>query len=171
MALIGFSTGALAHGDFRSALGRLSRTNVKAVELSALRDNELRPLMEALPDLNLSKIDYVSLHVPSKFVHLSESDAADMLQPCIDRGISLVLHPDAISDVGCWRRFGGLLCIENMDKRKPTGRTADELSYFFNKLPEARLCLDLAHAAQVDGTMSVAREILCRHGARVAQLS
>ena len=66
MRSIGFSTGALALGDFRRALAMLSTVNSSAIELSALRDHELDPLMRALSQLNLRRFRYVSVHVPSK---------------------------------------------------------------------------------------------------------
>jgi hypothetical protein len=171
MRLFGFSTGALAFGDFRKALGFLSRTEAQAVELSALREQELPPLMQALADLRLEQFGYVSVHAPSRLVSMAERDVARMLLPCIDRGFHVVLHPDAIDDPGCWRDFGALLCVENMDKRKLTGRTAAELERFFSDLPQASLCLDLAHARQVDTTLGVARFILSEIGGdRIAQV-
>jgi hypothetical protein len=62
------------------------------------------------------------------------------------------------------------LLIENMDKRKTTGRTASELNLIFEKLPSASLCFDLGHARQVDPTMSEAALILDRFGSRLRQL-
>ena len=41
MSLFGFSTGALALGDFRRALELLQGVDADAVELSALREKEL----------------------------------------------------------------------------------------------------------------------------------
>jgi hypothetical protein len=96
---------------------------------------------------------------------------AEALLPCLDRGWNVILHPDVIRDASCWRPFGRLLCLENMDKRKATGRTPDELESFSDLLPEASLCLDLAHARQVDSTFALARFIIARLGAeRVAQV-
>jgi hypothetical protein len=141
------------------------------VELSAVREQELPILMQAAPDLDLGQFDYVSVHAPSRLVSLGEPEAAEMLLPCLDRGWRVVLHPDAIHDAGCWRAFGPSLCLENMDKRKPTGRTAHELRRYFTELPEASLCLDLAHARQIDTTMGVARSILAEFGGdRLAQV-
>jgi hypothetical protein len=53
MRTAGFSTGALARGDYRHALEMLSDKPVTAVELPALRQDELRPLVEDLDNLNL----------------------------------------------------------------------------------------------------------------------
>ena len=46
MRRIGFSTGAIARGDFRTALTRMQEHEIEAVELSALRIDELAPLIE-----------------------------------------------------------------------------------------------------------------------------
>lgn len=170
MRTIGFSTGALALGDFRQGLQLLSATGAIAVELSALRDHELPDLLRALPDLDLSRYKYVSVHAPSRFSAITESRVADMLTALIPRGWPVVVHPDAIADVGCWKQFGNLLCIENMDKRKPTGRTLRELAPFFETVPEARLCFDIGHARQVDTTFTVGREILRVLGDRLLQV-
>jgi hypothetical protein len=167
---IGFSTGALAYGDFRRALGLLDAHRTEVVELSALRDTELPELMAALDALHVARYRYVSVHAPSKFRTMNEAEIARALRPCIERGWPVILHPDPIRDHGCWRDFGRLLCLENMDKRKPTGRTAEELAAHFEALPDASLCLDLGHARQVDPTMGIARRILRDFGDRLVQI-
>jgi hypothetical protein len=45
---IGFSTGSLASGDFRRGLEMALRARVEAIELSALREDELDPLLGAV---------------------------------------------------------------------------------------------------------------------------
>jgi hypothetical protein len=167
---IGFSTGALALGDFRAALAMLQDHDCPALELSALRENELPCLMEALDSLDIDRYRYVSVHAPSRLRTMRETKVASLLRPCIERGWPVVLHPDAIGDHGCWRDFGALLCLENMDKRKPAGRTAAELERHFELLPKASLCLDLGHARQIDPTLGIARKILRDYGDRLVQI-
>ena len=160
MTLIGFSTGALAFGDFRRALRMLREEGVEAVELSALRMSEWSPLVDALSTLDLSLFKYVSIHLPSQ-MHVDEERAvAESLRHVSHDEYPLTLHPDAISDFGLWRDLGNRLCIENMDGRKPVGRTEWELNRVFDQLPSARLCFDIGHARQVDPTMNVAYGIL-----------
>ena len=67
MQKIGFSTGVIARGDLRTALTRMQEHKIEAVELSALRIDELSPLIEALPSLDLHKYTYVSIHAVSRF--------------------------------------------------------------------------------------------------------
>lgn len=170
MRPIGFSTGALALGDFRAALAMMARVPNTAVELSALRDHELSPLMEALPGLGLARFSYVSIHVPSKFKTLTEAEVAARLRPCLEHDLAIVIHPDVIREPQHWTQFGSLLCIENMDKRKSTGRTLEEIEPFFTAFPDATFCLDIGHARQIDSTMTEARRMLRSLGRRLRQV-
>lgn len=170
MRSIGFSTGALALGDFDQGLALMAARHTTVIELSALREQELPGLMGALDRLHLDRYRYISVHAPSRLGVMKEAAVAELLQPCIEHGWSVVLHPDAIRDHGCWREFGRLLCIENMDKRKEAGRTAGELRRHFHELPEASMCLDLAHARQVDPTLGITREIIREYGDKIVQL-
>ena len=149
MMKIGFSTGAIALGDFERALMLLDQTAMKAVELSALRLHELPTLIEVLSRLDLTKYDYISFHAPSRFER-DEEDRIVQSLAAVPKKYPIILHPDTVHNSAKWRQFGSQLAIENMDRRKEVGRTAEELKCWFEQLPEARLCLDLAHAHQVD---------------------
>ena len=65
MRTIGFSTGALARGDFRRALLMLVDKPVNAIELSALRQGELSLLVEQLATLDLEKFVYKAFSLKS----------------------------------------------------------------------------------------------------------
>jgi len=170
MERIGFSTGALAYGDFRRGIELQAGHGLNAIELSALRDTELVPLVDAIGDLDLSAFEYVSFHAPSRIATLTEQQVAGILRERVPESWPIVVHPDMIKDFAAWSELGSRLCIENMDQRKPIGRTADELRGYFEKLPEAGLCLDVAHARQVDPTMSVAFQLIDRYRERLAQI-
>ena len=170
MRPIGFSTGALACGDFRLALGMLRHKPIHTVELSALREPELVPLVEAIDSLNLSQFTYVSVHAPSKYEKGTESEIASLLKKFAIRNWPIILHPETMYNFSVWESFQGLLLIENMDKRNRTGRTARELEVIFNKLPNAGLCFDLGHCRQVDPTMNEAFLILREFRDRLKQI-
>ena len=57
-----------------------------------------------------------------------------------------------------------------MDKRKPIGRTLEELEIIFAKLPGANLCFDIAHSRQVDPTMYEAKMILNKYESKLRQI-
>jgi hypothetical protein len=170
MRPIGFSTGALAHADFRMALAMLKETKLSVVELSALREAELPPLLAAVATLDLSQFAYVSVHAPSAFRPESEALIVEGLAEFSERGWPIVVHPDAILQHSRWRTFGKYLCIENMDKRKPVGRSANELRRVFDLLPDASFCFDIGHARQFDSTMTEAYLLLTEFRGKLRQV-
>lgn len=167
--IIGFSTGALALGDFRTGLDLVRNKRITAIELSALRVRELPELMAALPKLDLKQFSYVAIHAPSLFDASEERLIVEQLREVRD-DFSIVLHPDTIHDFTKWAGLGARLLIENMDRRKTDGRTAKELSVWFNRLPDAGLCFDLAHAQHFDPTMTEAFQILAQFGNKIRQV-
>ena len=167
---IGFSTGAISKGDFLSALEILRNTSIRAIELSALRLHELEPLVKAIPELELGRYEFVSVHAPSSFNRTNESFVVRLLRNVTNLGYPVIVHPDVIYDPTAWRILGDLLYIENMDQRKSTGRTRQELTETFTLLPAAKLCFDAGHARNVDTSMSQAVAILEVFKERLAQV-
>lgn len=167
---IGFSTGALALSDVTRGLAMNRQAGMNAVELSALRQCEVADMLALLDGLPLDDLEYISFHAPSKLQGVSDHDLIQQLQPIIARGWPIIVHPDIISDVDAWANLGRQILLENMDQRKPIGRNTKELRQLFVALPDARLCFDIAHARQVDPTMSVAVEILTEFADRLAEL-
>lgn len=171
MPTVGFSTGALALGDFERALSMLDSKHAEAVELSALRSVELPRLLYAISS-HLKELQrrykYIAFHAPTD--NQDEQHLVEQLKTIADRGFNIVVHPDTIHSPSLWQKLAGYLCIENMDSRKATGRTAKELRWFFETLPQAKLCFDVAHARQVDPTMTEAARILAEFGDRLAQV-
>jgi hypothetical protein len=148
----------------------LINKNACAVELSALRQDELAPLVGELDRLDLSSFDYVSLHAPSAMERSFEEGALRLLEQVASREWPIIVHPDAMFTPSEWGRLGNCLCVENMDKRKPIGQTVKDLAGIFELLPQASLCFDIRHARQVDPTMSVASSILHHFRSRIRQL-
>jgi hypothetical protein len=167
---LGFSTGAVALGEFRQGLDRLKPFHLPAVELSALRVHELTPLLQAMDSLDLNGYSYVGMHAPGRFTPQQEPAIVDGIRQSSYRFAAIIVHPDALHDLQLWSTLGNRICFENMDKRKKVGRTADELSTWFSRFPEASLCVDLGHAWQVDRTMTEARQILIRFQDRIRQI-
>lgn len=164
--MIGFSTGALALGDAERGIALASRARATAIEVSTLRYDEFERM--DLGALDVEDFGHVSFHAPSSYPAEREEDIVHGLLKVHERGWPIVAHPDAFPDYELWRRLQGGLLIENMDLRKSVGQSADDLAELFTHLPEARLCLDLAHAWQVGPGTD--REILRRHGHRLAEV-
>jgi hypothetical protein len=170
MRNIGFSTGAIAYGDFHKALEVLAVNRLKSIELSALRISEVELLVRAIPYLPLEGYTYVALHAPSSYSPKDETWLSDLLYSQVPTAWPIVLHPDAISDPGLWRRFGGRVALENMDTRKAIGRNLGELARIFEQLPDASLCFDLGHARQYDSSMTEAFLMLTAYQEKLVQI-
>lgn len=168
--LTGFSTGALERGNYRSALRWLKNNHVNTVELSALRYEELEPLVNDLESLSFDEFSYVSFHAPSSYDSAQEQDVLKLLKKVFERGWNIVVHPDVIYSPNKWSVFGSQLLIENMDRRKKIGRTVEEMRSIFKHIPSARMCLDVAHARQLDATLSLLRKLLKDFRERIAEI-
>jgi len=167
---IGFSTGALERGNYRKAIDWLQNIDTTTVEISALRFDELEPLVRDLDRLKLDQFRSISFHAPSSFREDQEEEVLRLLVPVYDRGWNIVVHPDVIYHHERWEYLGNQLLIENMDRRKRIGRTVQELDFIFAKLPLARMCLDVAHARQLDTTLTLLFSLFTRFHERIAEI-
>jgi len=171
--LAGFSTGSLALADFRRGLQMATHERVQAIELSALREAELDPLLDALDSLQkheLQSFRYVSFHAPSRRESLSERELVAKLKKVASLGWAIIVHPDVMHDLPVWHDLGSAVCIENMDKRKSNGRTAIQLQEYFDALPDATFCFDIGHARQVDPSMQEAMTLVRSFRDRLRQV-
>jgi hypothetical protein len=114
MKPIGFSTGALAKGDFATGLAlqrRLSR--VDAVELSALRDHELPRLVGAIPNLDLDEFETSPFTHRASSRHWMNARSSSYCSGCPRRGRSSrtrrsCRHPrsgGSLERVSAWRTW------------------------------------------------------------------
>ena len=126
----------------RSSCPRCRRTSWRASS----------PICDDAPPLPFR---FVSVHGPSKDRRMSDDELVALLEQLPARVSAIVIHPDAMVDLAPYRRLGRRLCIENMDARKPIGQTAAGLARYFEALPEARFCFDVAHAKAVDPSLTV----------------
>jgi len=169
---LGCSTGFMSdlRGDWDGLVENAAAISSMAVELSALSASELPGLLAYLEAAPRLPFLFVSVHGPSKGVGGNETALVHSLVRIPAWVDAIVLHPDAIMDRGPYVRLGRRLAIENMDTRKPLGQTADDLAPLLDELPLARLCLDVAHAKDVDPTMEVAFELLRRFSSRLSHV-
>lgn len=166
---LGASTGFMAdaRGNWSALVEEASRLSSFAVELMALAEDELPPLLAFLTDSPPLPFRYLSVHGPSKARRMAEADLVDRLVSLPAFVDAVVLHPDQIVDPSAYARLGSRLVIENMDSRKSRGTNRDELAGLFELLPEAGFCFDVAHAWTVDPSMEAAHDLLDGLGSRL----
>jgi hypothetical protein len=166
---VGCSTGFMheQRGDWPALVRQAAARSSFAVELAALGEPELPGLVRYLDSGPSLPFLFVSVHAPSKHRRIPELDLVQILSGLPHWVDAVVVHPDAIGEPSLYRELGRKLAIENMDARKSDGRTAEQLAPFFDELPDAGLCFDIAHAKSVDPTMGEGERILDEFGDRL----
>ncbi len=168
---MGASTGILERGaDWPSLVRTACAISTHAVELAAHDVTELPGLVRYLAGRPRLPFRYVSVHTPIKGTLGSDAERVAALLELPHSVRTLIAHPDLVRDPAPWRALGRRLVFENMDARKGHRRTAAELAPLFEELPDAGFCLDIAHAHNVDPTMSVAAELLDRFRGRLREV-
>lgn len=167
---LGTSTGHLVElrGEWDLLVRRALDVSTLAVELAALSEPEFVSLCDWLErNGDGLPFDFVSVHAPTKHRELPEQELVERLlalPPSVD---AVVLHPDALERPERYAALGSTAAVENMDARKPGGRTVAELAPIFAALPDAAFCLDVPHAQSVDPTLDEAHRLLDAYGERL----
>jgi hypothetical protein len=170
--LVGPSTGYMvgARGDWPRLVAAAESCSLDVVELSALSAAELPRLLRFLADTDALPFGHVSVHGPSKGwagTPAALATALDAIPAYVD---GIVMHPETLGDVETFADLGRRLRLENMDTRKDDARTVAELSRYFDALPYARFCFDVAHAQLHDPGMRLAHELLDAFADRLAEV-
>ena len=167
--LLGCSTGYMdgQREEWEELVVEAAAVSGVATELSAISEPELPSLIDYLRQRPFLPFRYISVHGPSKQRQLDERALVELLANLPAWIDAIVMHPDTIEEPERYRRLGRRLVLENMDARKPDGRTAEELARLFDVLPDAGLCFDIAHAKSIDPTMAVGSLMLDRFASKL----
>jgi hypothetical protein len=170
--LVGPSTGYMvgARGDWPRLVACAESCSLDVVELSALSAGELPGLLRFLADAGALPFEHVSVHGPSKGWDGTPAALATALSAIPAQVEGIVLHPETLAEAAPFADLGARLRLENMDTRKADARTADELARYFDALPDARFCFDVAHAQLHDPSMRLAHELLDALADRLAEV-
>ena len=158
------------YGDWPKLVEGAIAVATVAAELSALSEPELPALADYLAVVPALPFVYVSVHAPTKALDRPEEDIVAQLAAIAPMVDAIVFHPDCLRQLDLYRQLGSKLVLENMDRRKGDGRTAEEIGRYFGELPDAGLCFDVAHANAVDASLVEANNILDEHGHRLRHL-
>lgn len=167
---LGTSTGHLVElrGHWDLLVHRALDVSTLAAELAALSEPEFLSLCAWLEETSRElPFRFLSIHAPTKHRELPEVELVARLRALPLSIDALVVHPDSIEDPAHYAPLGRALVLENMDSRKKTGRTVDELAPLFDQLPDAGFCLDVPHAQSIDPTLEEAHRLLDAYGERL----
>jgi hypothetical protein len=165
---IGMSTGLFDEQDWSGRVARATGWSRAAIELGAYTPAALDSAVAFLRRSPLP-IDYLSLHLPFALDDGGEERLVGRLEGLESRVAGVVQHPDVLTAPALLAPLGRRLALENMDARNP-GRDVAELEPHFRVLPEASLCLDVAHVKTIDPELKVAHELLDTFGTRLREV-
>lgn len=170
--LVGPSTGYMvgARGDWPRLVAAAEACSLDVVELNALSAAELPGLLRFLADADSLPFAHVSVHGPSKGWDGTPAALATALASVPAEVDGIVMHPETLEDPAAFADLGGRLRLENMDARKHDARTAPELARYFDALPHASFCFDVAHAQLLDPSLRLAHELLDAFADRLAEV-
>jgi hypothetical protein len=173
---LGFTTGSL-HKEFatKEALASLKNSGIKVVELGfAKMDSIYEGWADNLSKEDLESFDYVSLHSPIiQYGDNSETKLVFEKIGNIDniRKLDLVvIHPNTIEDFSVFDTKNFPIGFENMDNRKLTHKTSEEMKRVLENNDNYSLVLDVNHVYSNDKTMSLAKEFYSKSGSRIKEI-
>lgn len=165
--IIGFSTGVLFHTISSTSFNMLDICCDVGCTVMELNIHKSPKHIDVLLGLNESAIMFrgyltgvnmpISIHLPCNIRYLHNDDICDrtniwrLLQNLemfcgITKDIDyVVVHPDLVDDWDVFDEISIPVAIENMDNRKKSFRTLQELRDFFQKYPHFKLVFDVQH--------------------------
>ena len=136
---IGIPTGLLQKDRHLSELQKIRAFGLGAIEIH--------------DDCSFLLRDAVDM-ISSVSVHASKSNKRFVIE-AIKMGVNrVILHPSELDNDPFWIELGDKLLLENLDPNFPSWRTAQDMIPALEMVPEASICLDIAHTVQDDAITS-----------------
>ncbi len=161
---IGFSTGVMFHNYYAMSFDIVNIACDIGCTALELNIHEAPKHVDSLLGLGdddimfrqylsrVNNLDYLSCHLPCNICYRYESSNVERIlqNVIVFSGMTklvkyVVLHPDLVVDWEIFDDFSIPIAIENMDNRKNTFRTLQELRDFFQKYPQFKLVFDVQH--------------------------
>src|SRR5690606_26285742 len=113
----GVSTGFMwdLRGDWEQQIKLGQSVSSWAIELSALSEEEVQPLLDYLVNAAELSFGFLSVHGPSKNRELPEDRLVELLLEITEYCDGIVMHPDTMGELEPFSRLGRKLFVENLD--------------------------------------------------------
>lgn len=165
---VGFTTG-IAYQSINplsteaiNICGKISTANLEINCVGGLDIGDISA--DKIPPEDLEIFKSVSLHAPCKdFVVRDDAKTRTILDRIQEMTRKtpfafVLFHPDLIEDCNVLLEYTFPIAIENMDKRKKFGLTANDLKRFFDII-NCKFVLDVNHCFTIDPSMQLACEL------------
>ncbi|MCR4328694.1 MAG: sugar phosphate isomerase/epimerase [Patescibacteria group bacterium] len=154
----------------RDALRFVREAGFRAVELSD--KNENAPLVLTYADIK--DFEYVSFHAPT-FPYANDPASRELLQRIekihdIRPLDCVVFHPDTVRDLSIFLHATFPVAFENMDWRKATHRTVEDMQRLMDYDSRFKFVLDLNHVHTNDDTLALGKKFYDALGSRLTEI-
>lgn len=174
---LGFSTGCFHETSLSLAekIAAIRNAGCHVIELGAVKLPSFDSIkLKQLTSDNLAEFDYISLHAP-KFGY-GHNDGTYKIFEKIKQVNAIrtldwvVVHPDEVIDFSVFKEVGFKVAFENMDNRKKSHKTPDELVKLFAENPQFGFVLDVTHSFSNDPTMQLVADFYKKLGGRIVEI-
>jgi len=173
----GFSTGALHKSlTVKESLTYLKKLNFSVVELGFGPKERILDggQFDEISAADLESFSFISLHAP-RLEYGKDKDTAEVLKRIealhAQRPLDLVIfHPDEVKDFKLLDEASFPVGIENMDNKKKSFKTAEELAELLDKYKNFKAVIDVNHIFTNDSSMKLLDDFYDQLGGRIAEL-
>lgn len=172
----GFSTGPLWQTiPQKEALRLVRAAGCNAVELGLINFDRFKTdWLDELSEEDFVGFEWISVH-SSKITYGNNPDTRYIFDKLarLNKLVSLdciVIHPDIVEDFSVFQNTDLPFAFENMDKRKESFQTPEELDELTKKYGFNKFVLDVNHIFTVDPTMELAKRFYEIVGDRIVEI-
>jgi len=175
--ILGFTTGELKPISIESKIEKYKELGCRAIELGLVDVgiNERWLAVKKITPKQLEGFDHVSVHAPGgSFVYKKDKTTfaiLDKLQILYDKFQfrHAIIHPDRVEDWSVFDKYSFSIATENMDSRKPIGKSVNSLKKIFDKV-DCKLVLDINHSYVNDKSLALVGEFYNAFKDRITEI-
>lgn len=173
---IGATTGVFhPRLSIKAALAQLRQAGVEYVEIGQNYASHTTDVWHTITEADLIGFEKITLHAPASESYENRAmvaiifDKIRHLQSLCNLQ-HVVFHPDVVEDFSLFKNQPFTVAFENMDFHKAKYQSCGDMQEVFQKLPEARMVLDVNHVWTNDRSMALARELYNEFSERIAEV-
>jgi hypothetical protein len=176
MTTIGFSHGVLYKTMdvyTKEAFDIYAAAGSEIIEVCFIRSGAIQKLGNIIPFVK--EYPHRSIHLPADIRYKNDAATKEILERAANfyRAVSadlVLVHPDLVDDWSVFAQFPLAWAIENMDNRKRSFRSPNDLLCFFKQNNNWKMVLDLNHCYSNDTSMQIAEEFIEKFKDRIAEI-
>jgi sugar phosphate isomerase/epimerase len=177
---LGFSTGCLYKDlEVKEAISVIKNLGCKYVELGFITSERFfSEQLDRVNEKDLEGFEYISFHTPTlnyaiNYGNNDETKKFFERMTDFSKRVNLdlvVFHPDTVEDFSIFENADFKIGFENMDNRKKSCKSVDDIENILLKNSNFKFILDVNHCYSNDSSMKLDTEFHERLGNRISQI-